>query len=541
MLPVPLNLIDHPWLPFRRASGALFTGRPADMVLGLEEDPVVALAFPRPDFALAVTEWLIGITTAVMAPEDEDQWWDLNNTPPDVETLHTAYAPLVSAFWLDGDGPRCFQDHHFERPPTEGPVREILMDAPNDFFNKEEIISVLGRPAAAAALMTLQIFAPEGGRGHKVGLRGGGPLTTLVLPEVFWRERRISPLWDTVVANLPQGTTWRVPSEDRMAQAFPWLAPTRSSVQGRVTTPEDGHPLQMFFPLPRRIRLVFHPDPCVCTLTGEQDGVTVARYARLPNGTGYQGWRHPLSPHHRKKATDPWLPYHPQPGGLSYRDWLGVVSPGTHDTGAEAESVRLYTQRHGAVNRHPRLLAAGYDMKQMSARAWYQSEIPLHPFLQDQEALTRVRNRAAPRVQAAKAACDALVFAIKLARHGVRDSQRDEPGHWSYKLPKELKGDFSPISEQFWRETEADFADALVHLAGADQDTEETLRTQWWWTLRHQVLGQFDALVPLRDGAEAGARRVAYARYGLQSAINTRVTKALQLTRTPTRDKEVSP
>ena len=44
-----VSLLAEPWLPVRRASGRLDTIRIADLTDGLDDDPVVALAWPRPD------------------------------------------------------------------------------------------------------------------------------------------------------------------------------------------------------------------------------------------------------------------------------------------------------------------------------------------------------------------------------------------------------------------------------------------------------------------------------------------------------------
>jgi hypothetical protein len=45
---------------------------------------------------------------------------------------------------------------------------------------------------------------------------------------------------------------------------FPWLTKKRKSPNKEVTTPDDGNPLQVYWPLPRRIRLIIEEsDACV--------------------------------------------------------------------------------------------------------------------------------------------------------------------------------------------------------------------------------------------------------------------------------------
>src|ERR1700686_1499480 len=121
-------------------------------------------------------------------------------------------------------------------------VETLLIDAPGaqttknnaDHFVKRDAVTTISRAAAAMALFTLQSFAPAGGAGNRVGLRGGGPLTTLAVPP--WRGTL--PLWHLLWANVPTG---QPPTPNELPSIFPWLATTRTSEAGRTTTPTDTH------------------------------------------------------------------------------------------------------------------------------------------------------------------------------------------------------------------------------------------------------------------------------------------------------------
>nr|WP_231886596.1 type I-E CRISPR-associated protein Cse1/CasA [Methylomonas methanica] len=71
---------------------------------------------------------------------------------------------------------------------------------------------------AATALFTLQTNAPSGGVGHRVGLRGGGPLTTLVLPKAsqttLWQK-----LWLNVFNQEDLQSVDTAPGDGGMAPA----------------------------------------------------------------------------------------------------------------------------------------------------------------------------------------------------------------------------------------------------------------------------------------------------------------------------------
>jgi hypothetical protein len=93
--------------------------------------------------------------------------------------------------------------------------------------------------------------------------------------------------------------------------------------------PHAAHILQVFS-APRRIRLVFETNAnrVVCPLTGAIDDVIVIGLRTRPYGVSYEAFEHDLSPYYRSKEKDPWLPVHPQPGGILYRDWPAVAGAG---------------------------------------------------------------------------------------------------------------------------------------------------------------------------------------------------------------------
>ncbi|MDE9520027.1 type I-E CRISPR-associated protein Cse1/CasA, partial [Xenorhabdus bovienii] len=84
-------------------------------------------------------------------------------------------------------------------------ISGLLIEAPGantlklntDHFIKRGQCEVVSPEMAAIALFTLQINAPAGGVGHRVGLRGGGPLTILVQPQTL-----DTPLWHKLWLNI---------------------------------------------------------------------------------------------------------------------------------------------------------------------------------------------------------------------------------------------------------------------------------------------------------------------------------------------------
>jgi CRISPR system Cascade subunit CasA len=526
------SLLDHSWLPVRRAFGARVRIRPAELTSGIEGDPIVAVDWPRADLAAGARELLIGLLSTacwrqIVELDDWQDWWA---EPPDADTLDARFAPFGHAFVLDGPGPRFLQDRA-ELDGEQVPVGALLIDTPGanalkkntDLFVKRGRVELLSRAAAAIGLFSLNAYAPAGGAGIRTSLRGGGPLTTLLLPGSRAPDEPV-PLWHQLWANVFWDQEWPDPSE-RPERVCPWLAPTRVSDKGQVTSPEDVHPAQALWGMPRRIRLDFetNQDGAPCDLTGEVDAVVVRTYRTRPHGTNYAAWSlgHPLTPYYRTKPTDPeWLPVHPQPGRLGYRDWVGLVlgdAGGSASTRAPAAAMLRAELRLGRMapeaRRGTRLHAAGYDMDNMKPRGFVESEMPVRLVA---EAVRREYEVVVRElVLGAREAQGILSSAV---RHALWD--REAPGAGA--------GPRGLARERFWDETErpfheaiADLADALEAAAEDDPILESIRRTRERWRdqLRRTVFAIFDALVPLDQIEERDSERLVTARRNLRSGL----------------------
>jgi CRISPR system Cascade subunit CasA len=502
-----LNLLTDAWLPVcRRRSGACVI-RPAQLTENLDSDPVIAIDWPRPDFRIASLELLIGLLATFLPPADHDAWIAGWETPPAPAGLDAAFAPFAHAFALDGEGPRFLQDFE-ELVADREPVERLLIEAPGDSTTRANTdllvrrgrVLGLGRPAAAIALYTFQSWAPAGGAGNRVGLRGGGPLTTLVLPH------EAPSLWHGLWANVPSGTP---PTEADLPRVLPWLAPTRTSEGARVVTPQTAHPLQCWWGMPRRIRLEFSSEgaPAPCDLTGAPDTVRVIGWRQRPRGANYAAWGgvHPLTPTYQQKPGAEVLPVHPQPGGIGYRHWLGLVLASDDGLRKPARAIANWRDRvrdagYGGEDDRTRLLAAGYDMDNMKARAFVECEMPL-PALADAQAQARLDALAARLVRAADWVANLLRGAARAALFA--------PGA-TVKPDNEL---LSSVREQFWERTEQPFFAAL-HAAARRGATEPYPEYAQWRALLHRTaLDLFDQAAPLdADSGGAAAPRIGRAR-----------------------------
>ncbi|BCX89973.1 CRISPR system Cascade subunit CasA [Methylomarinovum tepidoasis] len=542
-----MNLLDTPWIPVRRSDGSRTLIRPAEITDS--DKPAVALDSPRADFNGALAQFLIGLLQTCYAPKDDGEWEDRLEQPPPVAALDQTFARYHTAFEADGAGPRFMQDFEKleslttgKRKPACNDIGNLLIEAPGDntlrnnadHFIKRGHVEALCPACAVTALFTLQLNAPGGGAGHRTSLRGGGPLTTLValdpegsgLPDTLWHH-----LWLNV---LPEPKTVRLTGNLKLTgpeHIFPWLAPTRTSEKEQGVTPEDAHPLQMYWAMPRRIRLDFgHTKEGDCDLCGRQDRLLL-RYFTLNYGINYAGaWRHPLTPYQERENAEP-LPMHPQPGGITYRHWLGLIyeEPEGKKRLTPAIVVREF-QRKKLPEEQFRLWAFGYDMDKMKPRCWYEAILPL--YLIPEEYRSDFSKRVIQIIQSAKEVSGMLQLAIKKA--SLPDSLLEQ-ARKNRALRKAVEHFEEWGRDSFYQHTEADFYACLPRLIdGLLQGRDSEVLQDWHATLTRAALELFDEWTGSDEIAFADPARVALARDNLcKQLYGAKLAKILTLPKRP--------
>ncbi|MEW6266582.1 MAG: type I-E CRISPR-associated protein Cse1/CasA [Thermodesulfobacteriota bacterium] len=535
---MPFNLIDEPWLPARRLSGAMEWIQPWRVSdFGPEnDDPFTALAAARPDFNGALTQFLIGLAQTLWPPLDEKAWRVRIKNPPDPEELRLTFSTVKEAFNLDGPGPRFMQDldplaeaepSSIHRLFIEQPGEKTLTDNADHFVHRGQVTAIC-LPCAAQALFTLQTNAPSGGAGVRTGLRGGGPLTTLALGQNLWQTVWLNVLTEPDFLQL-------CPPRDHTAPAdrFPWLGPTRTSEKGQQITPLDAAPDQYFWATPRRLRLDFDrsAEEGICDLCGRVQSRLVTAYRTKPYGDNYKGgWRHPLTPYYKNK--DEYLPVHGQPGSLAYRDFLGLVLADPEEGRLPAAVISRYVAYvteeavpEAAGAESFRVWAFGYDMDNMKARGWSEAVMPLVLVPADRRQV--FEDTAAALIRGADYAAWVLLQAIKKAWFSPRAKTRDpafirpalceatEPGF--YQTLGRLKAVLTPDSSM-WSQEITD------------------LKLVWLSRLREEALSLFDRHSQADQIEDADPKRIALARRDLRLSLapgGKKVIKTLLLPQPP--------
>ncbi|MBW2598870.1 MAG: type I-E CRISPR-associated protein Cse1/CasA [Deltaproteobacteria bacterium] len=512
-----LNLIEERWIPIRRKSGKEEQIAPWEITDSHESDPVISLNAPRPDFNGALIQFLIGLVQTAAAPEDENEWEERFDAPPSPNELKVAFESVKHAFNLGGNGERFMQD--FDRLETVPQnISGLLIDSPGentlknnaDHFIKRDNINYMCPSCAATALFALQTNAPTGGVGHRVSLRGGGPLTTLVAGV----GGGLDSLWRTVWLNIIEKDDFlRIccnPKKKDESDIFPWMAKTRTSEKdsGCTTTPEDINPAQMFWGMPRRIHLnIGDAKPGICDICGCATDIAIKSYRTKNYGVQYAGpFLHSLSPHSRQDGSP--FPVHAQPGGVTYRHWLGFVQEDRKRNREPAFVVHKFRARPRQSDDVVfRLWAFGYDMDNMKPRCWYESTMPLLPL--GKKIREEYESDIANMVVAASEVAKNLRSCVKTA--------------W-FKRTKDKKGDMSFIGARFWQNTEENFYDALHNLKiSLEEGNECGLIRQGWHKLIYQTsLSLFDEVAWNGPVEDADPKRIVLARHELEKKNNSK-------------------
>ncbi|MFC0224925.1 type I-E CRISPR-associated protein Cse1/CasA [Serratia aquatilis] len=501
------SLLTEPWLPAINQAGQHQKISP----LQLADEDIIDLAYPRADFQGAAYQFLIGLLQTTYAPEDEEEWQEVWDEGFDDQRWPQALAMVESAMQFGPEKPAFLQD--FATLETDNsPISGLLIDSPGgntlklnkDHFVKRSYYQRICPHCAAMALFTVQTNSPAAGAGFRTSMRGGGPMTTLVMPQNAER-----PLWQKLWLNV-------IPQEKPLTAAdlpliFPWLAATRSSEKaGNSVTPENSHPLQAYWGMPRRVEIDFNQTASGnCDICGEESADLLTQIRNKNYGVQYEGWIHPLSPYRQAlKEGSPLLPLKGQPGGLAYKDWLGLLLGGEDkfNRTVPAKIVREQIVTGRRVGEKTGLWCFGYDMDNAKARCWYQHRLPMV-----------VANSVDT-----PALVETIELVVALASVGLSLLRQALKEAW-FTTPKEAKGDFSAVDIAYWQETEGYFRTLLPHLV---QDahrqlpqTREALQ-RWSSAMYQHIFGIFDAQTLANPDSAQELLRILRARRRLDKEYN---------------------
>lgn len=526
-----VNLIQEEWIPVIRRDGTRVLIAPWQVTNDHEKNPIQWLSAPRADFNGALIQFLIGLVQTALPPSSDREWFRRFESPPQPAELRERFAVYSHAFEMDGDGPRFMQDFDFPEQKEHSGISQLLIEMPGvntvenniDHFVKRGTVQQICPYCCAMALYTLQANAPGGGQGHRTSLRGGGPLTTIVVGRTLWET-----IWLNVISSGEFARRGNVDLQEG-AGIFPWLGLPRVTDNDEPTTPRDAHPAQMFWGMPRRIRIEQDEiEEGICDLCGGSSTHLVRKYQTKNRGINYSTeWLHTLTPYRKNNSGE----YFPALGSrvkaVSYRYWLGLVQ---NDPDSQLESAAVvhafrYDRQPDLPEVPFRLWAFGYDMDKMKARCWYEGTMPLisvNPSVRaDYEVVTAQLIKVALLV--ANVTRKAIIKAL---------------------FPEKtvVKGDISVIEGRFWKDTESQFYRILNDLKVAMEEGREVveLKQEWLHSIREEAEKLFDEYSQSTLIGVANPSRIATARRDLRNFTSPnakKIRETLDLPKSSSRSK----
>ena len=514
----PCNLLTDPWLAVQLKDG----GREKIAPCEIGRDDILDINAPRADFRGALYQFLIGLLQTAFAPEHLKEWRQWWREPPDAETLEQAFAPYESAFNISAPvgEPAFMQDLTLEVDSPE-PVEGLFFGGPGentrnqntDHFIKRNTISRVSPYWIAIALFNYQINTSGGGRGHRVTLRGSkGPLTTLLLPPA---AEKTAILWERLWLNILPVDEFRLihgnHSLGSLRDIFPWMDETRTSEKGEKTLPNDIHPLQMYWPMPSRIRLVWEEQETVCDVSGEMTCQFVSSVAKKNKGINYTGnWTHPLTPYKYDRNNIP-IAFNGYAAAEGYRYWVQLILEEKTNQKRTAPALVVTNfcrskQRWADSEGKPaHLWIFGYDLDSAKAKCWYEARLPV--FQLPSEKVSDLCDYTSAATVASSEVLKILKEALKKAF--FRDPKNDQNAK---KFMKSAAG----IDANFWSATEAPFYHLLQQLVERldDEDAIDGLLKEWAGTLKDEARKLFDQYALSNLNEDGDLKRVVKARDG---------------------------
>lgn len=503
-----MNLLFDPWIPVTRRSGA--RGRISPLALAETDDPPVSLNAVRHDFDAALAQFLIGLLQSFLPPRTDSEWSQRLKAPPGKAQLSDVFERYRHAFELFDPERPFLQDVSLSGSIAEAdPVSALLIDAPGgntikenkDIFSKRDRVLALAPDVAAQALLSLQINAPGGGVGYRTGLRGGGPLTTIIWPSRGSNANAVVPtLWQKVWLNVLK-VDWQDSDVD-WTIALPWLGPVRTSrkgdrdeiiMRGALKQGHGADPL-CYWATPRRVRLLCADQPVVCDLCGETANRPVVGVLADNYGPNYASnyFLHPLSPYYRAKAEEvQWLPLHPRGGGIGFRDWPTLCAVQNDSAGARRpaanvaalqERTRQLALRSLALD-HRALWAFGYELENAKVLTWQESTLPIYPECEEPAVLGILAGK--------------LVAAAELARSLLRGALKGVFGTADGSLPDSAERTLFDAAEPGFYQALSTYST----LSSGDERVaaSRALREQWARSMRAVLMRTYDSVVDAAD------------------------------------------
>jgi len=295
-----VNLLLDPWLPVRPVAGGRLTTIPLPALLCGEQR--WELCCTRDDCELAALALAVCLTQTMCTPPDLGTLRERIARPLDPATYGEACRPYTDWFDLGHQTHPFFQTRGTQGETT--PIARLLPGCGDStvtaWVNAPQFGDALCAGCTAIALFQRVTASPTLGRGYKVSLRGGAPITTLVEGSDLRTSLWLNVLAEgTVATHLPwhartagQPPTWIEPIDT----AAPVLAASIGLVRG-------------LFWCPAQFELDAPTGAGTCAVCGRLQPHLYRTFVKRSLPVQVTGtWPHPHTPYWAATATRPAAP-----------------------------------------------------------------------------------------------------------------------------------------------------------------------------------------------------------------------------------------
>ncbi len=377
------NLLMDRWIQAKREKDeGVVEIAPWEITTQLEENPVVSVYFPRADMEPILYEFLIGIFQTFLLTEDNREWQKVRGNPPSSSELKDKFAPFQKAFEVLDDKVAFMQDKSEKIQGTDPrPISRFPLGAPGkntidqnrDWIVKEGYIESICPHCTGFLLYGLQSRGPAGGAGYRTSVRGTSFITTLIRGENVW-----DTVWQNVLPRTQLPVELSAPKDSDLEELFPWMDDL-SNYLGRVNsgtlyTPEDGHPLGVYWATPWRVSFDHSETSARCDVCERRSPDSIQNFKKTWYGLNYADvWHHPLSPY--TKEEDGSIQYERVHSGLMYRNWKGLLYGEPDDKLEPALPITYKLERE--LTSDARVWTYGHRLKRNRIKGWQETSFPL--------------------------------------------------------------------------------------------------------------------------------------------------------------------
>ncbi len=276
-----MNLLKDSWIPVQIGTGEVQLIK-LQQLLCQEEDWQICLN--RDDMELAALQLLVCLVQVILMPADKRELLGRWQTPLSAEEYETGIKLFID--WFDLLHPEYpFMQIRGVTAAKITPVQKLFIGLPDGnnhaFFNRPDEYKQASLANAAILLFNQAMNSPSFGGGFKGSLRGGAPVTTLIVDENLRRT-----VWCNILSH-----EFAEPLFPKIEHDVPvWVSPIKS--KGKMFTAELGFIRGLFWQ-PAHVELVCNQNDAVVGFNKEkfpfsiQDELTT----RWPHPHGVKKWQ----------------------------------------------------------------------------------------------------------------------------------------------------------------------------------------------------------------------------------------------------------